>query len=67
MNSLPDDKEITFENFCDKYKIIYSVKPYKYDTKRNVIEFPQRTIHSNCIISVGDCLMAEKYQNKPFL
>ena len=65
MNSLQDDKEITFENFCDKYKIIYSVKPYTFDTKRNVIEFPQRTIHSNCIISVGNCFMAEKYLNKP--
>ena len=65
MNSLQDDKEITFENFCDKYKIIYSVKPYTFDTKRNVIEFPQRTIYSNCIISVGNCFMAEKYLTKP--
>lgn len=69
MNSLQDvsnnnDTEITFENLCDKYKIIYSIKPYKYDTKRNVIEIPQRTIHSNCIISIGS-LMAEDYLNKP--
>lgn len=65
MNSLQDDKEITFENFCDKYKIIYSVKPYKYDTKKNVIEIPQRIIHSNCIISIGNGLSAEEYLNKP--
>ena len=64
MNSLQDDKEITFENFCDKYKIIYSVKPYKYDTERNVIEFPQRTIHSNCIISIGS-LSEKECLNKP--
>ena len=36
MNSLQDDKEITFENFCDKYKLIYSVKPYTFDKKQNV-------------------------------
>jgi hypothetical protein len=53
MNSLHDDKEITFENICDKYKIIYSVKPYAFDKKRNVIEIPQRIIHSNCIINIG--------------
>jgi len=64
-NNVNDNKEITFENFCDKYKIIYSIKPYTFDTKRNVIKIPQRTIHSNCIISVGNCLMAEKILNKP--
>jgi len=58
------NKEIIFENVCDKYKIIYSVKPY-IDKNRNVIVFPQRTIHSNCIINVGNCFMAEKYLNKP--
>ena len=28
--SKQNNKEITFENFCDKYKIIYSVKPYTF-------------------------------------
>ena len=64
MNSLQDDKEITFENICDKYKLIYSVKPYTLDKKRNVIEFPQRTIHSNCIISIGS-LSEKECLNKP--
>ena len=64
MNSLQDNKEITFEIFCDKYKIIYSIKPYTFDTKRNVIEFPQRTIHSNCIISIGS-LSEKECLNKP--
>ena len=63
MNSLQDDKEITFENFCDKYKLIYSVKPYTFDKKQNVIVFPQRTIYSNCIISIGSLL--EKESLKP--
>lgn len=65
MDLLHDNKTITFENLCDKYKIIYSIKPYTYDTKRNVIQIPQRTIHSNCFISVGNCLMTEQYLNKP--
>jgi len=55
----------TFENFCDKYKIIYSIEPYAYDHKRNEIKIPQRTIYSNCIICIGNCLMAEDLLNKP--
>ena len=53
----------TFENFCGKYEIIYSIEPY--DNKRNVIKIPQRTIYSNCIICIGNCLMAEDLLNKP--
>jgi len=53
----------TFENFCDKYKIIYSIEPY--DRERNVIKIPQKTIYSNCIICIGNCLMAEDLLNKP--
>jgi len=52
----------TFENFCDKYKIIYSIEPY--DHKRNVIKIPQRNIYSNCIICIGNCLIAEDLLNK---
>lgn len=63
-NNINGNVEITFENFCDKYKIVYSIEPYTFDTERNVIKIPQRTIHSNCIISVGNCLMAEKILNK---
>jgi len=64
MNSLQDDKEITFENICDKYKIIYSIKPYTFDKKQNVIEIPQRIIHSNCIISIGS-LSEKECLNEP--
>lgn len=42
MNSLQDDREITFEIFCGKYKIIYSVKPYTFDAERNS---PNNFIH----------------------
>jgi hypothetical protein len=58
-------KEITFEDFCNIHKIVYSVKPYAYDVKRNVIDIPQRTIYLNCVINIGNCLIAERYLNKP--
>jgi len=64
-NNLNDDTNITFENFCDKNKIIYSIKPYIYDTKQNVIDFLQRIIHSHCIIRMHGFFTAEKYLNKP--
>jgi hypothetical protein len=60
-----DDIKITFENFCDKYNIVYLIKPYAYDKKRNVIEIPQRTIYPKCVICIGNCLMAKKLINKP--
>jgi len=63
MEPIQDNKEITFENFCDKYKIIYSIEPYAFDNKRNVIKIPQRSIYPNCIISVGNSLSAEEYLN----
>ena len=64
-NNLDDDIKITFENFCNKYNIVYSIKPYVYDKKRNVIEILQRTIYHKCFICIGNCLMADKLLNKP--
>jgi hypothetical protein len=57
--------ENNFNDFCDKHKITYSIKPYAYDAKRNVIDIPKRFIYSNCVMCIGNCFIAEKYLNKP--
>ena len=65
LNPLLSDEKITFEDFCAQYKITYSIKPYPYDTEKNIIDIPQRTIYPGCVICIGNCLMAKEYLARP--